>query len=74
MCGAQEDLATMQALNRQGDRQTAVKVGMERCESGRAGYKYTVERIEGDVVCIRHEGAPYCLWAQRSSLQLIPSQ
>jgi hypothetical protein len=74
MCGARDDLATMQALDRQGDRQTAIKIGMERCESGRAGYQYIVMQAEGDVVCLRRESAPYCLWAWRSSLQVTPSQ
>ena len=74
MCGARDDLATLQALARQGDRPTAVKIGMERCESGRAGYKYLVVEAVGDVVCIRREGEPYCLWAWRSSLQVTPSQ
>jgi hypothetical protein len=74
MCGAREDLATMQALERAGDRQTALKVGMERCEQGRRGYKYVVMQSDGDAVCIRRDGAPYCLWAQRASLQPTPSE
>ena len=74
MCGAREDLATMVALGRQGDRQTAIKVGMARCESGRPGDKYFVVQDDGDAVCIRGGNVPYCLWAQRSSLQLTPSQ
>lgn len=73
MCGARDDLATLRAPDRQGDRQTAVKTGMERCESGRPDYKYVVIEAEGDAVCIRLEGAPYCLWAWRSSLQVTPS-
>jgi hypothetical protein len=74
MCGARDDLATLQALDRQGDRQTAIKIGMERCESGRPGYKYIVMQADGDAVCIRRESAPYCLWARSSSLQPTPSQ
>ena len=74
MCAARDDLAAMKALDRQGDRQTAIKLGMERCESGRPSYKYIVMEAEGDAVCIRREGTPYCLWARRSSLQATPSQ
>jgi hypothetical protein len=74
MCGAREDLATMQALERAGDRQTALKVGMERCEQGRRGYKYVVMQSDADAVCIRRDGVPYCLWAQRASLQPTPSE
>ncbi len=74
MCGARDDLETIKVLDRNGDRQTALELGMERCESGQRGYKYIVMEDEGDAVCIRREGAPYCLWAQRSSLQETPSQ
>jgi hypothetical protein len=74
MCGAREDLATLQILDRQGDRQTALKIGMERCESGHPGYKYIVIQAEEGAVCIRRERAPYCLWARSSSLQVTPSQ
>ncbi len=74
LCGAREDLTTMQALDRRGDRQTALKIGMERCESGQAGYKYVVIEADADAACIRRESAPYCLWAWRSSLQMTPSQ
>jgi hypothetical protein len=74
MCGARDDLETMQVLDRQGDRQTALKIGMERCEAGRPGYKYIVMEAEGDAVCIRRESIPYCLWARGSSLQPTPSQ
>jgi hypothetical protein len=74
MCGARDDLATLQVLDRQGDRQTALKIGMERCEAGRPGYKYIVMQAEGDAVCIRRESAPYCLWARSSSIQVTPSQ
>jgi hypothetical protein len=74
MCGARDDLETLKALDRQGDGKTAIKLGMERCESGRPGYKYIIMDAEGDAVCIRREGIPYCLWARRSSLQATPSQ
>jgi hypothetical protein len=58
-CGARDDLATMQALDRQDDRQTAIKIGMERCESGRPGYKYIVMQTDGEAVCVRRESTPY---------------
>jgi hypothetical protein len=74
MCGARDDLATLQALDRQGDRETALKIGMARCESGRPGYKYIVVQAEDGAVCIRRESAPYCLWARSASLQVTPSQ
>ena len=74
MCGAREDLATLQVLDRQGDRQTALKIGMERCESGRAGYKYLVMQGDGNAVCLQAAGTTYCLWARRASLQVTPSQ
>ena len=73
MCGARDDLATLQVLDRQGDRQTAIKIGMERCQSGRPGYKYVVMETGADAVCIRPDNVPYCLWAWRSSLQVTPS-
>src|ERR1051325_8180492 len=66
MCGARDDLAALHALDRQGDRQAALKLGMERCESGRPGYKYIVTEAEGDAVCIRRDSAATCLWAWRS--------
>ncbi len=74
MCGAREDLGTIAALDRQGDRQTALKVGMQRCEAGRPGYKYVVMEADGEDICIRPESTRYCLWAWRSSLQPTPSQ
>ncbi len=74
LCGARDDLATLQVLDRQGDRQTALKIGMERCEAGHPGHKYIVMQVEGDALCIQTENAPQCLWARRSSLQLTPSQ
>lgn len=74
MCGARDDLDTIKALERQGDKETARAMGTARCESGRPGFQYVVTRSEGDAVCIRREGAPYCLWAQRASLQVTPSQ
>jgi hypothetical protein len=74
MCGAREDLATIDALDRGGDRQAAIKVGMQRCESGRRAYKYVVAEVNGNDLCIRSESAPYCMWAHRSALQLTPSQ
>jgi len=74
MCGAREDLATMDALERQGDRQTALKIGMQRCESGRASSTYVVEQGDADALCIRSGSTPYCLWARRSALQVTPSQ
>ena len=74
MCGAREDLATIDALDRGGDRQAAIKVGMQRCESGRRAYKYVVTEINGNDLCIRSDGASYCLWAHRSVLQVMPSQ
>jgi hypothetical protein len=74
MCAARDDLAAMKALDQQGDAPTALKLGMERCESGQPGYKYIVMQADGDAVCIRREGAPYCLWARHSSLQATPSQ
>ena len=74
MCGARDDLDTIKALERQGDKETARTMGTDRCESGRPGFQYIVTRTEGDAACIRREGAPYCLWAQRASLQVTPSQ
>lgn len=74
MCGARDDLATLQVLDRQGDRQTALKIGMERCESGRPGYKYVVMQADADAICIQRDNARYCLWARRSALQITPSQ
>jgi hypothetical protein len=74
MCGARDDLQTMQVLDRQGDRQTALKIGMERCEAGRPGHRYIVMQAEGDDICIRGESNPYCLWAWRASLHTTPSQ
>ena len=74
MCGARDDLDTIKALERQGDKETARTMGTDRFESGRPGFQYIVTRAEGDAACIRREGAPYCLWAQRASLQVTPSQ
>ena len=74
MCGARDDLATMKALARQGDRETAVKLGTDRCEQGQPGYQYIVVEVAEDAVCIRRGTDAYCLWAQRSSLRAVRPQ
>jgi hypothetical protein len=74
MCGAREDLSSIRALERIGDKKTALKVGMERCEPARPGNRYIVVQAEGDALCIRPDGDVFCLWAWRSSLQVTPSQ
>jgi hypothetical protein len=74
MCGAREDLASIRALERAGDKATALKVGMQRCEPARPGNRFIVVRAEGDALCVRPDGDAFCLWAWRSSLQVTPSQ
>jgi hypothetical protein len=74
MCGARDDLEAMKALDRHGDRETALKLGMDRCEPGRPGYHYIVIETKGDAVCLRRDANPYCLWALASSLNATPSQ
>ncbi|HUI95802.1 MAG TPA: hypothetical protein VLX44_08630 [Xanthobacteraceae bacterium] len=68
MCGARDDLETMKTLARQGDRDTAVKLGTERCEQGQPGNQYVVVEVADDAVCVRRGTDPYCLWVQRQSL------
>src|SRR5690348_16019636 len=74
MCGARDDLQTVQVLERQGDKNTARIMASERCEWARPGVQYVVTRTDSEAVCIRREGAPFCLWAERASLQVTPSQ
>ena len=74
MCGARDDLATINALDRQGDKQTALKLGTERCQSAKPGETYIVLEIVGDAICIRHQGAPFCLWAPSSALRAMPTR
>jgi hypothetical protein len=73
MCGAREDLATLRALERQGDAESARKLGTDRCEQGRPGYQYLVMETADDAVCIRATN-PYCLWAQRSAVRVVGPQ
>jgi hypothetical protein len=68
MCASRDDLAAMKTLARQGDRDTAVKVGTERCEQGQPGNQYVVVEVADDLICVRRGTDPYCLWVQRSSL------
>lgn len=74
MCGAREDLYSIRALERTGDKQTALKVGTERCETAVPRNSYVVSRVEGEAVCIGRDADVLCLWALRSSLQPTPSQ
>jgi hypothetical protein len=74
MCGARDDLVTMKTLARQGDRDTAVKLGTERCEQGQPGNQYVVVEVADDLVCVRRGSDPYCLWVQRSSLHAAKPQ
>jgi len=74
MCGARDDLVTMKTLARQGDRDTAVKLGTERCEQGQAGNQYVIVEIADDLICVRRGTDPYCLWVQRSSVHAAKPQ
>lgn len=74
ICGAQEDLATLKVLDRQGDAESARKLGAARCEQGRPGTRYLVMQTAEDALCIRRGTDPYCLWAERASLRLVAPQ
>ncbi len=74
MCGARDDLATIKALDRQGDADSARKLGAARCEQGRPGSQYVVVETAEDAVCIRRGTDPYCLWAQRAAVRVVGAQ
>jgi hypothetical protein len=74
LCGAREDLQTMKVLARQGDRESAIKLGTDRCETARPGDRYIVVETADDAVCIRRESDRYCLWAQPLSLHAAGPQ
>jgi len=74
MCASRDDLTAMKTLARQGDRDTAVKLGTERCEQGQPGNQYVVVDVADDAICVRRGTEPYCLWVQRASLHAAKPQ
>ena len=68
LCSVRDDIQAMRALARQGDRESAIKLGTARCQQGRPGEPYFVVETAEDAVCIRRPIDAVCLWAQRASL------